>query len=187
MVYVNNGDESGVYAALEWSSGRVIAKGKKDYHLTLSVDMDGVSYEKEDFSTKVPASDTFVFPSVYYGVYDGTVDDGSNVFKSWFFNCKSPEILAVTDGEYVYIHGKNEVKIPLSAFAGAVITYHLPFIYSKEIIATLLTYFLSENYGDLSLDVSGYGSYRLCFVSNVQETADQLTNILCKAEFPADR
>ena len=107
--------------------------------------------------------------------------------RPYFIYCKSPEILAETDGEYVYIHGKNEVKIPLSAFAGAVITYHLPFIYSKEIIATLLTYFLSENYGDLSLDVPGYGSYKLYFVSNVQETADQLTNILCKAEFPADR
>ncbi|MBR4292365.1 MAG: GH36 C-terminal domain-containing protein [Clostridia bacterium] len=99
MVYVNNGDKNGVYAALEWSNGRVIAKGKKDYYLTLSVDMDGVSYEKEDFSTKVPASDTFVFPSVYYGVYDGTVDDGSNVFKSWFFNCKSPEILRENENE----------------------------------------------------------------------------------------
>ena len=91
---------------------------------------------------------------------------------------KSPEVLAETDGEYVYFYGKKQAKIPLSAFEGAMVTYHLPFIYSKELIAGLLTFFLSENYGDLSVDVPGYGSYKLRFVSKVQATADELTAFL---------
>ena len=102
--------------------------------------------------------------------------------RPYFLYRKLPEVLAETDGEYVYLHGKKEAKIPLSDFAGAVVTYHLPFIYSKEAIATLLTYFMSENYGDLSLDVPGYGSYKLCFVSKVQESAAHLTHFLSNAQ-----
>jgi hypothetical protein len=37
----------------------------------------------------------------------------------------------------------------------------------------------SEKYGDLSLNVPGYGSYRLRFVSNVKATADELLAFLC--------
>jgi hypothetical protein len=92
---------------------------------------------------------------------------------------KLPEVLMETDGEYVYIHGKKQAKIPLSDFEGAVVTYHLPFIYSTELIAVLLTHLFSEKYGDLSLDVPGYGSYRLRFVSHVKATADELLAFLC--------
>jgi hypothetical protein len=92
---------------------------------------------------------------------------------------KLPEVLMETDGEYVYIYEKKQAKIPLSAFEGAVVTYHLPFIYAKEFLAVLLTFFFSENYGDLSLDIPEYGSYSLCFVSNVQASADELTKFLC--------
>ena len=92
---------------------------------------------------------------------------------------KLPEVLMETDGEYVYIHGKKEAKIPLSDFEGAMVTYHLPFIYSRELIAVLLTHLVSEKYGDLSLDVPGYGSYRLRFVSNVKATSEQLLDFLC--------
>lgn len=91
---------------------------------------------------------------------------------------KTPEVLAETDGEYLYIYGKKQAKIPLSDLDGAVVTYHLPFIYSKELIAVLLTYLFSDKYGDLSLDVPGYGSYRLRFVSDVKATADELITFL---------
>ena len=98
--------------------------------------------------------------------------------RPFFTYRKSPEVLAETDGEYLYIYGKKQAKIPLSDLDGAVVTYHLPFIYSKELIAVLLTYLFSDKYGDLSLDVPGYGSYRLCFVSDVKATADKLITFL---------
>ena len=94
---------------------------------------------------------------------------------------KMPEVLAETDGEYLYIYGKKEAKIPLTAFADAMVTYHLPFIYSKELIATLITHFFSENYGDLIIDVPGYGSYEMNFVSNVHTSADELIRFLGNA------
>ena len=102
--------------------------------------------------------------------------------RPYFVYRKSPEVLAETDGAYLYIYGKKQAKIPLSAFAGAVVTYHLPFIYSKELVATLLTYLFSENYGDLSLDIPEYGSYRLCFVSDVEKSAAELIAFLNAAQ-----
>ena len=98
--------------------------------------------------------------------------------RPFFTYRKTPEVLAETDGEYLYIYGKKQAKIPLSDFDGAIVTYHLPFIYSKELVAVLLTYLFSDKYGDLSLDVPGYGSYRLCFVSDVKATADELITFL---------
>ena len=97
-----------------------------------------------------------------------------------FMYRKLPEVLMETDGKYVYIHGKKQAKIPLSDFEGAVVTYHLPYLYSTEFIAVLLTHMFSEKYGDLSLDVPGHGSYRLRFVSNVKATADELLAFLCE-------
>ena len=101
--------------------------------------------------------------------------------RPYFIYLKLPEVLAKTDGEYIYIYDKKQAKIPLSAFEGAVVTFQLPFIYSKELIAVLLTYFISENYGDLILDVPGYGNYRLRFVADVSNTANTLTNFIQKA------
>lgn len=98
--------------------------------------------------------------------------------RPFFTYRKSPEVLAETDGEYLYIYGKKQAKIPLLDLDGAVVTYHLPFIYSKELVAVLLTYLFSDKYGDLSLDVPDYGSYRLCFVSDVKATADKLITFL---------
>ena len=95
--------------------------------------------------------------------------------RPYFLYRKSPEVLAETDGKYIYIYGQKQAKIPLSDFDGAVITFQLPFIYSKELIAVLLTYFFSEKYGDLILDVPGYGSYKLRFVANAQDAANKLT------------
>lgn len=106
--------------------------------------------------------------------------------RPYFIYRKSPEVLVETDGEYVYIHGKKEAKIPLADFEGTVVTYHLPFIYSRELLATLLAFFLSENYGDLSVEVPEYGCYKLHFVSNVMVAADELAKILGNAEVASD-
>lgn len=96
--------------------------------------------------------------------------------RPYFLYRKLPEVLAATDGKYLYLYGKKEAKIPLSAFDGSMVTFHFPFIYSKEFIAVLLTFFFSEKYGDLIFDIPGYGSYKLPFVANVQDTANKLVH-----------
>ena len=107
--------------------------------------------------------------------------------RPFFIYRKSPEVLAETDGEYVYLHGKKPAKIPLAAFDGAVVTYQLPFIYSNEFVAVLLVHLFSDQYGDLILDVPEYGSYKLHFVGKVMATADKFLNYLCEADIPTDR
>ena len=51
--------------------------------------------------------------------------------RPYFLYRKLPEVLAETDGEYLYIHGKKEAKIPLSDIEYANTFVHLPFLYSN--------------------------------------------------------
>jgi hypothetical protein len=101
--------------------------------------------------------------------------------RPYFLYRKSPEVLVESDGEYLYIHGKKEAKIPLAELDGTSTFVHLPFIYSNEFMAVLLTYFLSERYGDLDLDIPGHGSYKLRFVSNVRATSKDLIAFINEA------
>jgi hypothetical protein len=94
---------------------------------------------------------------------------------------KLPEVMVEADGEYLYIHGKKEAKIPLADLDGTSTFVHLPFLYSNELVAVLMVHLLSEQYGDLDLDVPGYGSYKLRFVSNVRKTASELLAFMNEA------
>jgi hypothetical protein len=87
---------------------------------------------------------------------------------------KLPEVLVETDGEYLYIHGKKEAKILLSEIDECIVDISLPYFYSKELLAVLLVHLLSENYGDMTVEIFGHGDYKLRFVANVQETRDRL-------------
>ena len=94
--------------------------------------------------------------------------------RPYFLYQKLPEVLAETDGEYLYIHGEKEAKIPVADLGGTIADIDLPFIYSSEFIAVFIVHLVSENYGDLELDIPGYDSYKLRFVSNVQESANNI-------------
>lgn len=95
--------------------------------------------------------------------------------RPYFLYRKSPDVLAETDGEYLYLHGKREAKIPLSDISEATVFVKLPYLYSKELIAVLLIHLFSEQYGDLIVEIPGHGNYRLRFVSNAQAAAQELT------------
>lgn len=97
MIFITD-KTSGVYSALEWSSGRINVKGGIN-GTSVSVDMDKVSDKKGNFSTIVSKNSAFTFPTVYLGIFKGTIDDGSNIFKQWFFKYKVPAILRENDNE----------------------------------------------------------------------------------------
>lgn len=101
--------------------------------------------------------------------------------RPFFIYRKTPTVLVEADDEYLYIHGKKEAKIPLFDLDGASTFVHFPFLYSNEFLAVLLTHLLSEKYGDLDLDIPGYGSYKLRFVSNVKATAEELIAFINEA------
>ena len=111
MIYLQ-GDDKGVYCALEWSAGCVRWKRTND-DVVMTTDMDDVYSTFStipEFVTRVDSGDMFVFPTVYYGAYDGDVDEGSNEFRRWFFNIKAPEKLREDENEpYTQIGGMNDV------------------------------------------------------------------------------
>ena len=91
--YLDRDGRNGLFYALEWTCGNVIVTDNKDGTAAIELNMDARAKNSRFFSTEIPSGDTFLFPSVYLMPYDGSVDDGSNVFKDWFFACKAPSAL----------------------------------------------------------------------------------------------
>ena len=75
----------GVFVALGWTTGRVWSRSVKDEYIETKVSLDN---DVGKFATLLQPGDTFVVPSVYILPYEGNMDNGSNIFKSWFFDCK---------------------------------------------------------------------------------------------------
>ena len=105
--YIDRTDD-GVFIAFGWSEG-VIETSKGDGCVTTVINFNFTeSLGGKTFTTEVPAGGTFEFPPVYILPYDGDIDDGSNIFKSWFFDCKTVKILredeslpyTQTDGDF---------------------------------------------------------------------------------------
>ena len=82
--------EDGVFIALNWTIGKVWSKVEKDGTV---VTKSSLSNDEGEFSTIVQPKDTFIIPSVYIMPYEGDIDDCSNIFKSWFFDCKVVPVL----------------------------------------------------------------------------------------------
>lgn len=87
---------------------------------------------------------------------------------------RTPDVQVETDDEFLYIHGKKEAKIPLSEIEYVNIYPNLPFIFSGEFLSEMIVHAFSEQYGDIELDIDGFGSYKLRFVSQVEKTTDDL-------------
>ena len=91
---------------------------------------------------------------------------------------KFPEVQAETDGEFLYIHTKKEAKIPLANIERIYVNADLPYIYQKEFLAEFLVHIFSNEYGDIRLEIPGYGKYKMRFIGQVKDTANELTAFL---------
>ena len=98
--------------------------------------------------------------------------------RPYVLYCKTKDVQVETDGEFLYIHAKKEAKISLSEISNASVSVVLPFLLQKDFIGEIIMYIFSERYGDIYLDIPGYGEYRLRFVSNVRNSADELIHFL---------
>lgn len=87
---------------------------------------------------------------------------------------KLPKVLAETDGEYLYIHGKKEAKIPLASLADAGVGVDVPRIFQPGFIREFIVHMLSSKYGDVILNVPEYGEFKMRFVANAEDVANQL-------------
>lgn len=98
---------------------------------------------------------------------------------------KTPEVLAEADDEFLYIHGKKEAKIPLSHLSDSDVRAELPFILQKDFLREIVIHMFSEQYGIVILEVPGYGTYKMRFVSHAEITANELASFIYQASYQA--
>lgn len=89
-----------------------------------------------------------------------------------------PEVLAETDGEFLYIHGKKEGKIPLASLSETSIDVNVPYLFQPGFLREFIIHIFSSNYGDVILDVPDYGEFKLRFVANAEDVARQLVDFI---------
>ncbi len=89
MLYADFGTW-GQYYALEWTNGTLVAdQGDGDGSCRVRVMLGDRTWARNKFRTTIPAEDALYLPTVYMGIYDGDVDEGSNIFKRWFLYNKA--------------------------------------------------------------------------------------------------
>ena len=98
--------------------------------------------------------------------------------RPYFVYKKLPEVLAETDGEFLYIHGKKEGKIPLSSLAEAYSYVDVPYMFQPGFLREFLIHIFSYNYGDVILEVPEYGTFKMRFVANAEEVGISFANFI---------
>ena len=91
---------------------------------------------------------------------------------------KLPTVLAETDGEYVYFHGKKEAKISLNDLSCCYMDVHVPQIFHPGFIREFVIHIFSSSYGDIVLDVPSYGTIKMQFVANAEDVSRELLNYI---------
>lgn len=91
--YIDINGEKGIFYALEWTNGNLRVQNNNDGTATINANMDMAGKYTRFFTTEIPSKETLILPSVYFMPYEGSVDDGSVLFRHWFFECKTPSKL----------------------------------------------------------------------------------------------
>ena len=91
---------------------------------------------------------------------------------------KLPQVLAETDGEYVYFHGEKEAKISLNDLSYCYMDVSVPQIFHPGFIREFIIHKFSFNYGSIILDVPSYGTIKLKFVANASDVAKELLDYI---------
>ena len=94
---------------------------------------------------------------------------------------KTPEVLAEYDDKYLYLYGKKKAKIPLAKLTEVTVDVDTGFIIQASFLRRMIIHLLSDQYGDLVLDIDGFGTYKLRFVSQVEDTSNRVLRFLDNA------
>ena len=82
FIMLDVGSTHGAYFGFEWELGGFNVSAQKD-PLRMTASVHPITENVIQATGEV-----FLIPSVYYGTYQGDIDDGSNRFKRWFWNHK---------------------------------------------------------------------------------------------------
>ena len=91
---------------------------------------------------------------------------------------KLPKVLAETDGEFVYFHGKKEAKISLNDLSYCYMDVDVPHIFHPGFLREFIIHKFSSDYGTIVLNVPSYGTVKLQFVANAQDVANELLDYI---------
>lgn len=91
---------------------------------------------------------------------------------------KLPSVLAETDGEYVYFHGKKEAKISLNDLSYCYMDVSVPQIFHPGFIREFIIHKFSSNYGTIVLNVPNHGTIKMPFVANAEDVGRELINYI---------
>lgn len=82
LIMLDVGSSHGLYLGYEWELG--------GFQITSGADPLDITASAHPITEKVTRgnNEIFTIPNVYYGTYQGDIDDGSNKFKKWFWNHK---------------------------------------------------------------------------------------------------
>ncbi len=108
---VLHSDDHGLYVGYEWSYGDMLMRTQSDENIlrfTATLGDSAEVIEREN-------SDTLLVPPVFYGAYSGSVDDGSNNMKKWFYNHMMTKSLRENENEpliefHVPVFSENDLK-----------------------------------------------------------------------------
>ena len=98
--------------------------------------------------------------------------------RPYFIYRKLPAVLAETDGEFVYFHGKKEAKISLNALSYCYMNVNVPHVFQHGFIREFIIHKFSSNYGSIVLDVPSYGTIKMPFVANAEDVGRELINYI---------
>ena len=91
---------------------------------------------------------------------------------------KLPTVLAESDGEYVYFHGKKEATISIQDLSYCYMDVDVPHIFQHGFIREFIIHKFSSDYGSIVLDIPSYGKIKMQFVANAEEVGAQLIDYI---------
>ena len=98
--------------------------------------------------------------------------------RPYFVYKKLPQVLAESDGEFVYFHGKKEAKISLIDLSYCTIETNVPHVFQHGFMREIIIHKFSSNYGAIILNVPSYGTVKLQFVANAEDVARELLDYI---------
>ena len=98
--------------------------------------------------------------------------------RPYFVYKKLPKVLAETDGEFVYFHGKKEAKISLNDLSYCYMDVDVPHIFHPGFLREFIIHKFSSDYGTIVLNVPSYGTVKMQFVANAEEVGKELLNYI---------
>ena len=91
---------------------------------------------------------------------------------------KLPQVLAESDGEFVYFHGKKESKISLNDLSYCYMDVSVPHIFQHGFLREFIIHKFSSNYGSIILNVPNHGTVKMQFVANAEEVGKELLDYI---------